>query len=306
MNIPIVFTHFGKSNFLELAINQAKFSNPESQIYLLGDDTNLYLSDFCNHQQFSKYSECDTSFKEVYQHFSTNSYEFEYFCFKRWFVLLDFMKTNNLGWICATDSDYMLYGDVSAYLTAQLANHEYTAGYCIPEQPYDSFYWSGSGHVSFISKDFLEDFCAFVIHSYKCDFSLLQQKIDYHVKNNILGGICDMTLLYLYYIKNEDAVFNLLIPFNREVFDNNIGYSSNFSQDEYYCKNGLKDIEFIANKAHVLSTKNEKIIFLGLHFQGGAKSKMCDFYTGKLNLIFLKLKYNNWKNAIKSRIRNKT
>ena len=82
MNIPIVFTHFGKSDFLELAINQAKFTNPSSEIYLLGDDANLYLSGLCNHQQFSRFSECDVILKDAYRHFSTNSYEFEYFCFK--------------------------------------------------------------------------------------------------------------------------------------------------------------------------------------------------------------------------------
>ncbi len=303
MNIPIVFTHFGKSDYLEIAIQQAKFTNPKSAIYVLGDDANLYLSDFCNHQQFSKYSECDTIFKEAYQHFSTNSYEFEYFCFKRWFVLLDFMKANNLDWICAVDSDYMLYGDISAYLSTQLATMQnYTAGYCIPEQQYDSFYWSGSGHVSFISKDFLEDFCAFVIHTYKDDFFLLQQKIDYHIKNEVIGGICDMTLLYLYYIKHTDSILNLSVPFNNSVFDNNLNLGSNYSSDEYYTKKSLKDVRLIGNAPYVLSKKNEKTQFLGLHFQGMLKDRMCNFYTGKLNRIFIQLKYANFKEAIKVRL----
>ncbi len=132
----------------------------------------------------------------------------------------------------------MFYDNVSDYLTTHFKKQEYTAGYCIPEQDFDSFYWSGSGHVSFISKDFLEDFCAFVIHTYKDDFFLLQQKIDYHIKNNINGGICDMTLLYLYYIENKDDLFNLLVPFICVVFDNKIDYSSNFTQDdEYHTKN---------------------------------------------------------------------
>ena len=72
MSIPIVFTHFGKSDFLELAINQAKFTNPNSEIYLLGDDANLYLKGFCNHQQFSKYSECGTVLKEAFQRILMN------------------------------------------------------------------------------------------------------------------------------------------------------------------------------------------------------------------------------------------
>lgn len=304
MNIPIVFTHFGKSDFLELAINQAKFTNPNSEIYLLGDDANLYLKGFCNHQQFSKYSECDTVLKEAYKHFSTNSYEFEYFCFKRWFVLLDFMKNNNLNWICAADSDFMLYDNVSDYLTTILKRNNYTAAYCVQEQDFESFLWCGSGHISFVSKDFLESFCDFVISTYSSNFSLLQRKIDYHVKNNINGGICDMTLLYLYYIENKDDLFNLLVPFICVVFDNKIDYGTNFKVDEYHTKNdNFKAIEMIKGKPYVLSKENTIIQFVGLHFQGSAKSRMCDFYTGRKSNVFFKLKYNNIKKALKSKIK---
>ena len=304
MNIPIVFTHFGKSNFLELAIQQAKFTNPKSAIYLLGDDANLYLSDSCNHQQFSKYSECDAILKEVYKHFSTNSYEFEYFCFKRWFVLLDFMKANHLDWICATDSDFMLYDNVSDFLSTILKGNNHAAGYCVQEQDFDSFLWCASGHISFVSKDFLESFCEFVITTYSTNFSLLQRKIECHVQNNINGGICDMTLLYLYYIENKNDVFNLLVPFNGVVFDNKIDYGTNFIVDEYHTKNdGFKAIEMIQGKPYVLSKKNKSIQFVGLHFQGSAKSRMCDFYTGRKSSVFFKLKYNNVKKALKSKIK---
>lgn len=304
MSIPIVFTHFGKSDYLELAIHQAKFSNPESDIYLLGDDANLYLSKYCMHEQFSKYSNCDKILKEVYKHFSTNSYEFEYFCFKRWFVLLDFMKANNLDWVCAADSDFMLYDSVSKFLTSILKINNYNSGYCIQEQDFNSYLWCGSGHISFVSKRFLESFCDFVITTYSSNFSLLQRKIDYHVQNNINGGICDMTLLYLYYIENENKVFNLLVPSNAVAFDNKIDYGTNFKVDEYYTeKDGFKAIEITKGQPCILSKENVRIQFVGLHFQGSAKNRMCDFYTGNKNSVYLKLKYQNIKKALKAEIK---
>lgn len=158
------------------------------------------------------------------------------------------------------------------------------------------------GHVSLLSKQFLSAFCAFIIERYRDHFSILQNKIDFHIQNNIPGGICDMTLFYLYSLKEKEHIFNLLVPFKNMVFDNKIDSSSNYSEDEYYMKKGLKDIQFTRNKPHILSKKNEKVRFIGLHFQGFVKNRMCDFYTGKMDRIFLQLKYANFKDALKERV----
>ncbi len=134
---PIVFIHYGKSDQLELAIRQAGHTNPGTDIYLLGDDSNKHLSHLVQHYHYEKFYKADCQLKAVYRRLSTNPFDYEYFCFKRWFVLLEFMNSAQLDWVCTLDSDFLLYDEVSSFVTLQLKQKDLIAGFCVPDQQFD-------------------------------------------------------------------------------------------------------------------------------------------------------------------------
>jgi hypothetical protein len=220
--IPIVFIHSGNNDYLQLAVKQAKFFNPVSEVFLLGDLSNQVLRNECSHVLMNRFAGGLVKLKDVYRHSSTNSYEFELNCFARWFILRDFMRENKIAWVCHLDSDFMLYSSVQEYFNSNIEGSNKEAALCIPFQEHDKMRWTASGHVAFVSLIFLEKFCKFVIDVYETNISLLAEKIDYHKKNNVPGGICDMTLLYLYSTTYPTAIGNLLTISNNSVFDHKL------------------------------------------------------------------------------------
>lgn len=112
--VPIVFIHRGDDDYLAYSLQQAKRSSPQSDVVLIGDASNVqYASESVRHFMIDHYFESAGSFAQVYKHQSDNAYDYELFCFQRWFVLRDFMKANGLGRCCYLDSDIMLYANVN-------------------------------------------------------------------------------------------------------------------------------------------------------------------------------------------------
>lgn len=288
-SIPICFIHSGFSQHLLLAIRQAKHHNPDSELFLLGDKENQHLDKFCTHVLAKDNSTKIDAFSKVYRHFSTNSFHFEFICFKRWFQLLEFMQQENLDWVCTMDSDFMLYSPAEEYYKTRVAT-EFEAGFCIPIQDYNLLRWTASGHIAFVSRSFLISFCDFVIETYTYQLAFLEGKIKYHRENNIAGGICDMTLLYLYYRNNPERIANLLIPFDGYVFDHNFNSAENLYQSEFEKKGAYKWIILENGKPYGFTTDGNKVFFHGLHFQGDAKKEMISYYFDRVEVMKHKMK----------------
>lgn len=292
-SVPIVFIHYGKSDQLELAIRQVRHSNPGTPIYLLGDTRNQYISNLVQHFSYETFGGADSELKNVYKHLSSNPPVYEYFCFKRWFLLLEFMNSTHLDWACTMDSDFFLYDDVSLFAASQLKCKNLEAGFCIPDQQFDQYLWACSGHISIVSLKFLKLFCRFIVETYTHRIDLLEKKVAFHKTQKLPGGICDMTLLYLYHLEHQDSLLNLLLPVENKVFDLAIGSTCNFVSKEFKEKHGFKDIRFRKNLPYGEADKtNQEIYFRGLHFQGTTKNRMHEYYTGEIcsSLIREKLK----------------
>jgi len=67
--LPIVFAHYGNSDYLRYSLGQARQHNPESPIYLLGDETND-CHDMVEQRRFLNYFEGAREFAGVYRHLS--------------------------------------------------------------------------------------------------------------------------------------------------------------------------------------------------------------------------------------------
>jgi hypothetical protein len=184
---------------------------------------------------------------------------------------------------------------------------DYKAAYNIYIQQYEDYRWTASAHTSFWKTEFLRGFCSFVNDSYENGINELEKKWDWHNEQGINGGICDMSLLYLFYLKNKNSIYNLL-PVSRDIicFDRNINRGSNYKQDEYQTIKSplgtiMKDIKIRDEKAYCYNLLNDSDVqFANIHFGGISKNIIFNYvvydfaYSSKIinytNYLFMKLK----------------
>lgn len=274
-SIPIVTLH--RSNpvyqinppYLIYSLAQAKEFNPNSDIFLLGDNSNKYLR-FINHENFNFYCEGAKEFESIYadKHMSSNDFLYEMFCFQRWFILRDFMRKNHMEKCVHIDSDILLYVNLSEE-QKKFEHSDFTLSR------------KGSGHNSFIKLKGIEHFCEFLIDFYTKPslFKILESL--WEEKKKRPGGICDMTLLNQYYQRNSDKIAQTSDIIENSVYDANINASHGFEM-----RDGIKNIFWIDGKPyckHLESGKNIK--FNSLHFQGYAKRLMNDYCTANKTLV---------------------
>ena len=272
MSSPIIFIHKGKNEFLRYAIKQAQFYNPNSDIYLLGDERNKNYHD--NHFMTSDYFVGARHFSKQYKHLTSTPYDYELFCFQRWFVLREFIAKSNLGdnGFVYLDSDLLLFVDVNDYFGS--INPKYNITYSAGGEKFRGY----SPHVTyFATLEALDSFCGYITNMYNDD---IKETIDYyelHFKNkDRFGGISDMNTLANFVNNNSETSYDLSIIRDGAVFDHNINCSDGFNVGF----NG----KYIMRKNQipfgVLSDTNQPIKFNSLHCQGAAKF-MIFFYCRK-------------------------
>src|SRR5437870_5654360 len=112
-SIPIVFFHKGDAWYLWYTLRQARLTNPEAPIYLLGDVHCRRYDRFAEFVDLRPYDAAAREFAGLYVHLSTNHADFELVCFQRWFVLREFMREKGLDRCVYLDSDVMAYTDLA-------------------------------------------------------------------------------------------------------------------------------------------------------------------------------------------------
>lgn len=274
MHIPIIFVHTGDAYYLDFSLNQAYLSNPENDIYLITDQiTNKYS--FVKYININTFSDSANQFEKVYHHMSTNSYQAELFCFKRWFIIKDFLASRKLDKFLYLDSDLMLYCKADDYFS-DFNSYQFTI--TNKQGPQCSY---------FSSAKYLSQFCDFVMkmytdENYKARF---EEKHLQHVKQKLNGGICDMTAFIEYQKDFPGSAKDLSVMENNSVFDDNFNFSDGFEMTE----EGKRIVFENSNPYGFLQGKSEKIKFNSLHFQGPAKKHIYQYYPGN-NLNDLKRK----------------
>lgn len=282
--ISIVLIHQGYDWYLYYTLNQIKSLRMSSPLYLLGDKKVISAFDKVDSINLNLlYSTKAREFVDNYVHMSTNSYDFELFCFSRWFYLLEFMKFEKLPKVLYLDSDVLLYTPPEKIVNIY-GEYFKNCGYLIPQQEHDSLSWTASGHTSYWNYETLEEFCHFLTKSYQGGdiFRLYQQKWDHHQSKKILGGVNDMTSLYFFWRQKSKHITNFSEVFQDNTFDHNINAPMNYFKNEYKMRGSLKLINFKKNIPFGETIdRSREIRFHTLHFQGAAKRKMPMFYTGK-------------------------
>jgi hypothetical protein len=131
------------------------------------------------------------------------------------------------------------------------------------------FHMVGSIHNALIDLNFCDTFIqlCFDIYENKRKFHLIDEKMKWHKKNNVPGGICDMTI---YYLMTKLLTVKDINLFNNKVFDHNISSPYGYlGEKTFKMNNGIKVI--IKKDKYYFQTNAKNLEVMSMHFQGNKK-----------------------------------
>lgn len=274
----IIFIHKGDSWYLPYALRQCIKSNPSARVILLGDDANKKYNHIVEHQKIEDYSIEADDFSKLYKHYSTQPYDYELFCFQRWFIWLNFMKRHKIDMALLPDTDVLILQDIALYFNHVKKPFFFTKGY----SNYMGF--------TYISRTVLNEICNYITDSYKKEpqTRILKSTFENYLKIEKYGGISDITLFSNYEELHKPNIINTETEgINNRVFI----HSMKSNLFEYNAQNYVK----ISNKNGLYYVKQKDVLYsvIGMHCFGTQKILMLKYYTGD-NAWKAHLKYY-WK-----------
>ena len=215
-------------------------------------------------------------FKKTYQHLSVNPYDFELNCFARYFALAGALSNNDT--FILSDSDIYI-SDRKIVLNGQSLKDTFVGS--------EGFFngrseWQISPHFSFWNKDLVTDFVNYLVGVYKRNQDDQFLVEHYEVQKDRLGytAISDMTLLYMWVTGNKIPFINSNRTDTEWNIDHNLSVL-NCENDRYRSEHNRKKIEVTpAGAVNFILESGERQPMSCLHFQGGYKSILYDFYSG--------------------------
>lgn len=266
VEVPIVFFHIGSQEYFRSSVKIALKNN---KVIHVGDSPIVENENY-KFVDYRSVSEGFDEFSKVYTHLSFNAFDYELICFLRWIALMNLMRKENIEIAYYSDSDVANLDNMTVAFEKM---GKPNVSFVVVEN--DSEYrWSACGLSSFWSISSITDMVDFMFSCYKNDDkrSKLLEKMKWHSQTNTPGGVCDMTIFYLF--STEKEVFPLNKEVNGEVFDQNINDSENFIRNEYKMQNGIKMLKF--KDGHFFGSKSDgqEVRFRTLHCQGNSKNIM--------------------------------
>ena len=224
-SIPVVIFHVGCPGHLPYSVHSAERYN--DRVILLGDEANRHVAkEWFDHSRLdlSRYNE----FLKVFENYSTYTDFFAQICFKRYFLYYELMKELGFDRIVVAESDLYNCADYSALSSL---NGAYAMVSTMEGQEKD-YGWSSCCHCSYWTMEALDDFLGFCENTFRNGKELLLRKWNYQKEHGLAGGVCDMTLVYLW-SRDNDRVLNSAKVFDGGTIDQNLCDRANFSENEY-------------------------------------------------------------------------
>jgi hypothetical protein len=278
---PIIFIHNFNHSYLPLSLWQARKSNPDSEIILIGDGWNAHFDFLAEHVRAADYRKSASEFARHFVNFSTNPSDFERICLERWFILDEFMQSRGIEQCLYLDSDILQFGNIMEDARRFSSFGMTVAGI--------------SGHSNFINRrEDLSDFCRFIMESYTREnaHNILEEKYRKFREKHEAGGISDMTFFTEFRELHPDRILDIGEPIEGMAYDIAMSYIE-FSRNE----NGIKKVEKLPDGRLEVFMRGEGTVELrNLHFQGEAKKYMKQHLFGtpfsleiiyRLNMIYL-------------------
>lgn len=282
--IPIIVVHKGNQKYLKNCILCAQENG--NFVILIGDEKNKGMC-----KDWTDYRDCESElfeeFQKYYVHMSSNSEVFELICFQRYFYVCQYMVSHQLKECIMIDSDALVFGEVTENLIP--AGIDMGSSWFEVQEKYT---WSVCPHFTYWTKRGLLDFLYFCIDSYRENEKrkLLEEKYQYHLDNQIPGGICDMTLLYLWMKQTGFPVVNFSKR-KEQLVDYNINKpmidTETYIMWERY---DMKKIVFENGKPYFIRRDDgRKVPVLIIHAWGGFKKYMGILKDGKEGVFWYDL-----------------
>lgn len=274
-NIPVVIFHEGCPSHLPYSVKSAEKYN--RRVILLGNEDNINVAKEwfdAGKLDLTRYN----SFLEVFENLSTYSDFFAQICFKRYFLYYELMEELSFDRIMVCESD--LYNCCN-YSELPSLKEAYAMVSITDGQDID-YGWSACCHCSYWTKRALNDFLDFCYDTFKNNRELLNEKWEYQKKNMLAGGVCDMTLVYLW-AKNKEGIINSSKLFDQGTIDQNLCDKVNFSDDEYRYSNlfKIKKYRLVKEKEglvpYLVTKNNELVRVFAIHCSGRGKAAIKEF-----------------------------
>lgn len=261
-NLPVIFIHNGKQGYLKDTVRLAQKYN--ENVILLGDASNAHICrNWVNTSKLSN-SKFDI-FKKSYIHLSPNSYQYELFCFQRYFLLEAYMELGEIEECVMLDSDVCTFVN---YSTMGFQQYDVAAS-CM--YYHDDTKWMAVPHVTYWKIEQLRDFTNYLIEQYRDDSKKLTDKYETLLRDKASYGISDMSLLYLWITGKERKFWNLAIAQNGRTFDVFLNTSVNCDGIPFQMTHGIKRIVFHDKIPYFITEDNVEIRANVIHAQGDRK-----------------------------------
>ncbi len=294
---PVFFVHTGKQYYIKMTLKQAeKYC---SRVILLGDKENIkYASEGYN--QFDYLNSKWEQFVKVYKHFSPNPRDYELACFRRYFVIYEFMKQNHMKSAVMVDSDEMLYVDLSNFNL-----EDYDVAFTVMLDDWE-YAWSICPAVMYFKFEALENIIDYMIDTYSYNINIFDGKLEAHKKEHMHGGICDMTLVYLWYKnQNKYKIYDFYEDKFEGWFDTNINYDDcgRFAMVTHPFNNVMKRMKKIDKKPYFIDKAGKARLAYGIQLQGGKKACIPAIYHQHFTDPWITISYFIYRNVLRIFIR---
>jgi hypothetical protein len=206
----IIYFHEGFSPYLPFALRQARISNPDARIILLGDGQNRIHGIECEHHFLADYESRHQEFLDCYRHFHPGHLGDERRCIERWVYLSEFLKKQKIEEFLFLDSDMLLFCDVGEIFST-------SRGYDAAGAP---MFWA---FCYFLKKNLVADFTDWIFQQYRNP--AVVKKWDAAFRRYLAGEkeqaaiIQDMALAKLFIEEREIRVLDLTQPANSKMVD---------------------------------------------------------------------------------------
>ena len=209
----IIYFHEGFSPYLPFALWQARMSNPDARIILLGDGQNRIEGIQYEHHLLSDYESRHQEFLDHYRHFHPGHLGDERRCIERWVYLSEFLKKQKIEEFLFLDSDMLLFCDVREILSR-------ARGYDAAGAP---MFWA---FCCFFRKNLVQEFSDWILQQYlnPSVVKKWEQRFRCHLdgkkgQTGQTGIIQDMALAQMFITEKGIRVLDLTQPDHGMIVD---------------------------------------------------------------------------------------
>lgn len=285
MNYPVFIHHEGNQPYLHACLEQACLTN--ENVILIGDVSNKDSTVSCpQHLHICSIDDqlsgmrFDT-FMQYYEHMTFYDIHWCKQFFKRLFFIEAYLQEHKYPGFFMLDSDILCYCNLSDLDFVERCD----AAFCIPQQTYEELRWVANLGVSFYTAEALTDMLNFFIDEFKNNKAELMVKWEKHLREKLPGGICEMSLAYLWTYRTKFRVENIAKLQGAEekwCINNSLLRTQGYYENEYKMDklSGILKLRFVnKNDVKVPELFNENIGMWipakTLHFHGASKRLMC-------------------------------